>query len=112
MYMYIYTLLRSCTRDCECEKKIYQIYLEESSFPMVFLRAKDADAAVLHLFFLSLDILLNIDLGILNRETKNRQYLLKDSKLVLSRPKPVTPSPPWPHFQKKIHVKTGQFKKK
>ena len=41
----------SCVRECEWEKKTEQNYLNGSAFAMVFLRAKDAGAAVLHMLF-------------------------------------------------------------
>ena len=38
-------------RDCECENKMEQNYLDGSAFAMVMLRAKDTGAAVLHMLF-------------------------------------------------------------
>ena len=38
-------------RDCECENKMEQKYLDGSEFAMVFLRAIDAGAAALQMLF-------------------------------------------------------------
>ena len=48
--MYIF-FLRNCERDCECNNKLEQNYLDGLVLAMIILRAKDAGAAMLHMLF-------------------------------------------------------------
>ena len=90
-------ILRSWNRDYECENKIKQKYLDGSAFAIVILRAKLADATVLHMQLWTHNILFNIDLWLMKHWTKS-VYFLVDNWLLsfncfnqpyLARPGPI-----------------------
>ena len=88
------------THYFECEKKMEQDYLDGSVFAMVFLRAIYASAAVLNMIFLTADISLNIDIGLLIPGTEKYLYFSLELIFILEQLELYILSPPWPDFQK------------
>ena len=75
--IYIYEL-RSWARDCESEKRIEQNYFNGSAFTIICLRANHAGATVLHMPLSTYRILFDIDIWLMNHETKSVYFLAEN----------------------------------
>ena len=77
---------------------------------MVLLGAKYDDAAALHILLWIHDNLFNIKLHLWTRGKKS-SILIRESTIDFRPPEPFRPSPCWPDFQKKSHVKSVDLTK-
>ena len=59
-------------------KKMEQNFLDSPGLVIIFLRAKIAGTAVLHMLFWTLDISFNIDSELMNMENKKVYFLVKN----------------------------------